>query len=104
MNTQAITQTIIQPTLPPDHIPFAAWIGLDWGQDEHAFALADHSGQTQEGKLSHSAESLHAWLQQLAERFAGQPIALAIEASRGPVVSALLAYPWLTVYPINPVT
>jgi transposase len=99
MNTPAIAQT-----LPPDQTPFAAWIGLDWGHDEHAFALADHSGQIQEGKLSHSAETLHAWLQQLAERFAGRPVALAIEASRGPVVSALLAYPWLTVYPINPLT
>lgn len=31
-------------------------------------------------------------------------MALAIEASRGAVIHALLEYPWLRVYPINPVT
>jgi len=88
----------------PAPASFDAWIGLDWGHDSHAFALADRSGQTQEGTLTHSAEALHGWLRQLAERFAGRPVAVAIEASRGPVVAALLAYPWLTVYSINPVT
>ncbi len=95
--------TITKPT-PPEPAGFAAWIGLDWGQDTHAFALAERSGRTEEGTLTHSAEALHGWLEQLARRFAGRPVALAIEASRGPVVAALLAYPWLTVYPINPVT
>ncbi len=95
--------TITQP-LPSDHPGFVAWIGLDWGQDTHAFALAEPSGQIQEGTFTHSAEALHDWLQQLATRLGGRPVALAIEASRGPVVAALLAYPWLTVYPINPLT
>jgi transposase len=99
MNSDTITKTALS-----DHASFAAWIGLDWGTETHAFALADRSGQIQEGTLTHSAEALHDWLQQLARRFAGRPVALAIEASRGPVVAALLAYPWLTVYPINPVT
>src|SRR5260370_4091572 len=99
MNTDSITNLA-----PSDSPGFVAWIGLDWGQDEHAFVLADRSGQIQEGKLTHSAETLHDWLKQLAGRFASQPVALAIEASRGPVVAALLAYPWLRVYPINPLT
>jgi Transposase/Transposase IS116/IS110/IS902 family len=99
MNANSITQSP-----GPDHPSFVAWIGLDWGQDSHAFALDDHSGQIQEGPLTHSAEALHGWLQQLSERFGGRPVALAIEASRGPVVAALLHYPWLTIYPINPLT
>lgn len=91
-------------TPAPNPSGFVAWIGLDWGQDTHAFALDDRSGQAQEGTLTHTAETLHGWLAQLAQRFAGQPVALAIEASRGPVIAALLHYPWLTVYPINPLT
>jgi transposase len=83
---------------------FTAWIGLDWGHDTHAFALQDHTGFREEGTLKHSAESLHDWLRQLAQRYGGRPVALALEASRGAVVLALLQYPWLTVYPINPVT
>src|SRR5512147_1098839 len=78
-----------------------AWIGLDWGHKTHAFALQERSGQRQEGTLTQSAESLHHWLQDLAERFGGHPVALAIEASRGAVIHALVQYPWLTIYPIN---
>lgn len=54
--------------------------------------------------MIHSAENLHAWLRSLAQRYGGRPVALAIEASRGAVIHALLQYPWLQIYPINPVT
>lgn len=82
----------------------AAWIGLDWGDKEHAFAIQDAAGKSQTGTLPHSAENLHAWLKTLGERYGARPIALAIEASRGAVIHALLEYPWLMIYPINPIT
>ena len=81
-----------------------AWIGLDWGHQTHAFVLQEGSHPPTEGTLTHSAETLHTWLHDLAQRFGGRPVALAIEASRGAVIQALLQYPWLTIYPINPVT
>jgi transposase len=81
-----------------------AWVGLDWGDKEHAFALQDATGKSEVGTLSHSAENLHHWLQSLGERYGTGPVALAIEASRGPVIQALLEYPWLVIYPINPIT
>lgn len=93
---------------PKDNTPLqtspAAWIGLDWGDKEHAFAIQDTAGKAEEGTLPHSAESLHNWLQSLRERYGARPVALAIEASRGAVIHALLEYPWLTIYPINPIT
>jgi transposase len=89
---------------PKDNTPLqtspAAWIGLDWGDKEHAFAIQDTTGKSEEGTLPHSAENLHKWLQGLGAR----PVALAIEASRGAVIHALLEYPWLRIYPINPIT
>jgi transposase len=81
-----------------------AWIGLDWGDKEHAFLLRDGSGHEERDKLQHSAENLHGWLRQIGERYGGRPVALAIEASRGAVIHALLQYAWLIIYPINPVT
>ena len=89
-------------TEPPP--PPAAWIGLDWGDKEHAFALHDSSGKSEAGTLTHSAENLHQWLKDLGERYGGRSVALAIEASRGALIHALLEYPWLTLYPINPIT
>jgi hypothetical protein len=77
---------------------------LDWGNQQHAFALQDRGGYSEKGLLDHSPENLHQWLQQIQRRYGARPVALAIEASRGAVIHALLNYPWLTIYPINPIT
>jgi len=83
---------------------FAALVGLDWGWDSHAIALAPADGPTQTSTLKHSAESLHQWLDQLEKAYEGRAVAVAVEASKGAVVAALLERPWITVYPIHPAT
>jgi hypothetical protein len=82
----------------------AAWIGLDWGHRTHAFALQEAAGRTEEGSVEHTPEALHAWLGQLATRYGGRPVHLAIEGKGGTALPALLEYPWLQIYPVNPVT
>jgi transposase len=54
--------------------------------------------------LAHSAERVHAWLEELHTRFAGQRVAVAVEASKGAIVAALLEYSWIAIYPIHPAT
>jgi transposase len=54
--------------------------------------------------LPHSAEGVHAWLDALKTRFAGQRVAVAVEASKGAIVSLLLEYEWLAIYPVHPAT
>jgi transposase len=88
---------------PSTELP-QAWIGLDWGDRQHSFALQARGGLSQAGTLDHSAENLHRWLKELEQRFGGRPVRLGLETSRGAVVAALLQYPWLQIYPINPVT
>lgn len=83
--------------------PYAAIIGLDWGNDEHAVCLLDTASGAVESKvLTQSAEALASWLTQLEARFSGHPVALCLEQSRGAVVNALLGCPWLVLYPLNP--
>jgi transposase len=84
--------------------PPAACLGLDWGDQQHHFALQTHGGAIETSTLDHSAENLHRWLKELEQRFGGQPVRLGIETSRGAVIAALLHYPWLEIYPINPLT
>jgi transposase len=85
--------------------PFAALIGLDWGDGQHALAILDcSSGKIQSSTLEHSAENVHAWLKALAERFGSKPVALALETSKGPLIHMFLEVPWLTVFPIHPAT
>src|SRR5947208_11948927 len=102
MNGDDTTNTNHKPD--PSAEPPQAWIGLDWGDQKHSFALQERSGQVQTGTLEHSAENLHRWLKELEQRFGGRPVRLGIETSRNAVVAALLHYPWLEIYPINPVT
>ena len=98
-----MTMTQLTNTTPPTDPP-ALWVGLDWGDRQHHFAWQDDAGHSEEGKLEHTAETLHAWLKSLEQRAGGRPVRLALETSHGAVVAALLEYPWLEIYPINPIT
>jgi transposase len=83
----------------------AAWLGLDWGDKEHAFCLfVPGAAKPESSKLPHSAETLHAWFQELQTRFGGRPVVLAVESNRGALLHVLAQYPWLEIFPINPVT
>jgi transposase len=92
------------PSLPPGE--YAALIGLDWGGQSHAIALSPRGvhAPPEETVLASDAQALHGWLDQLGERFGHQPVAIAIEASKGAVVAALLEHPWLVIYPVHPAT
>lgn len=92
---------------PPEPVPpgeFAALIGLDWGDSKHALAILPRGGKLEEVTLPHSAERLHGWLEELGRRFAGQRVAVAVEATKGAIVAALLEHAWLVIYPIHPAT
>jgi transposase len=82
---------------------FAATIGLDWADTHHDLWLQPADGSKPEHViLDQQPEALHPWIAQLRARFNNQPIAFAIETSRGPIISALLGYDFITVFPINP--
>lgn len=97
MNTESTVNPLVS---------FVACVGLDWGDQQHAFALNPQSpgAPVETGDLVNSPEVLHTWLQGLAHRFQSQPVALAVETSRGPLIHIFAAYPWLTVFPIHPAT
>lgn len=98
MNTTAENNASASPAI-------VAWMGLDWGDKEHAFSLAtEGSSQVESGKILQTAETLHGWLKELETRFQGRPVALAIEAGGHPLLYVLAQYPWLELYPINPIT
>ena len=84
-------------------MPPQIWIGLDWGDQKHSFALQEHSGHYQEGTTRPFGRSLHQWLQDLGQRY-GSRVALGIETSGGAVIHALVQYPGCKSTPINPVT
>ena len=82
---------------------FAATIGLDWADQKHDLWLRPTDGSKAEHlQLEQTPEALHEWVAKICERFGERKIAIALETSRGPVISALLAYQFIVLYPVNP--
>jgi transposase len=84
---------------------FAAFIGLDWGDRKHYWKLAvAGSDQVAAGEVLNTPEALQAWVAELQCRFAGQPLAVALEQRRGAVVYQLGKFPLLVLYAVHPTT
>jgi len=83
--------------------PFAATVGWDWADKKHDLWLHPADGSPSEHlQLAQSPEALHSWVAKLRERFPGQSVAICLETSRGPAISALMAYDFVVLFPVNP--
>jgi len=82
---------------------FAAFVAIDWADTEHVWCIQPGPGQRREtGRIHHSPESVEEWITSLVVRFDNQPIAVALEQSRGALVFMLSKYAQLHLYPIHP--
>jgi len=82
---------------------FAAFVAIDWADQKHAWSLqAPDSDQRESDEMKHTPEAVGAWVSMLSARFAGQPIAVALEQSHGALVFMLSQYANLHLYPIHP--
>jgi transposase len=82
---------------------FAATIGLDWADQKHDLWIRPRQGsQAEHLRLDQNPEALHEWVAKMRKRFSNRKIAIAVETSRGPVVSALMAYDFIVLFPVNP--
>jgi transposase len=82
---------------------YAAFVGLDWGDEKHALSLcAAGSNAVERASLEQTPEALAQWANALRTRFPEGKIALALEQSRGALLNGLLQYEHLVAYPVNP--
>ena len=78
-------------------------VGLDWADQEHAYALRmSGSSEIETGDVKQTPEALQSWLNELRERSGGGWVAIAVEQSRGALLYALMDYDFVLIYPINP--
>ena len=83
---------------------YTAYVGIDWAAAKHDICVQAAAGGAREFTcISSQPEGIEAWAQDLYQRFGG-PIAVALELSKGPIVSALQKYDFMVLYPINPST
>jgi transposase len=84
---------------------FAAFIGIDWADRKHDVCLQVSGANAVEASVvEHRPKAIEEWAHRLRERFGGQRIAVCLELSHGPIVSALLEHDIFVIYPVNPST
>ena len=84
-------------------LEIAAFIGLDWADQQHVIRLRMAGSASVEAQLlDQKPETLQTWIGQLRQRFGGRPVAIALEQSRGSLLYALMNVDFLRLYPVNP--
>lgn len=103
MNKQNIMNTTSTPPTPASE--YAALVGLDWGDEEHALSLcAAASTDIERRTLQQTPEALADWANGLRSRFPNGKIAVAVEQARGALLAGLTQYEHIVPFPINPKT
>ena len=88
---------------PIEEQTIGVWVGLDWADQEHAYALRmSGSSEIETGDVKQTPEALQSWINGLRERSGGGWVAIAVEQSRGALLYALMDYDFVLIYPINP--
>ncbi len=96
-------KTVEEPTsAAAPALEFAARIGLDWADQKHFWTMLDEGGKKTRGQLENSPEAIENWAAELAQRWGGRPVALALEQSRGAVITVLSKYAHLVLFPVHP--
>jgi hypothetical protein len=99
-----IGMTEVPPLASDSHpVEWAAFVSIDWADRTHVWALQEvGSSQIEQGELEHTPEAIDLWASQLAGRFPGRRVAVALEQSKGGLIYALAKYAHLVLYPVHP--
>jgi len=98
MNDQ--NNTTAAPPAPSD---YAAFVGLDWGDEKHALSLcAAGSTVVERTLLEQTPEALAQWANTLRALFPNGKIAVALEQARGALLAGLGQYEHIVPFPVNP--
>jgi transposase len=81
---------------------WVALVGVDWGDQKHAYMIEDRDGARTAGMTGSSAEEVHDWMRRVRERYPTGTIVVALEQGCASLIYALTQYEYLAIVPINP--
>ena len=85
-------------------VVYSVYVGIDWANSKHDVCVQQANSDAREfDVIQHRAEDIDTWVKDLHRRYGGD-IAVAVELSKGPIVSALQKYDFVVIFPINPST
>ncbi|WP_157964591.1 IS110 family transposase, partial [Algibacillus agarilyticus] len=84
---------------------FAALIAIDWADRKHDVCeLEQKSDKPIFTVISSKPEAINAWANTLKQKYNGQPVAVACELKKGPLIYALSKFQHIVLFTINPST
>ncbi|MFT5103881.1 MAG: transposase [Candidatus Latescibacterota bacterium] len=82
---------------------FSLLVGIDWADQKHDICeRCPDDGKLKLSVISSKPEAIEDWAISLRKRFPGKPVAVCCELTKGPLVYALLKYPHIVIFPVNP--
>ena len=85
-----------------NEVEFTAFVGIDWADNKHDICFQEANSEKREFcVIPHDVALINEWANSLYKRF-GAPIAVGIELSKGPIISALQKHDFLVIHPIPP--
>ncbi len=83
-------------------VDYSVYVGIDWADSKHDVCIqSKFSDEREFAVIRHRTEAIDAWVKSLYQRYGGC-IAVAVELTKGPIVSALQKYDFIDIYPVNP--
>ncbi len=77
-------------------------IGIDWADKEHFYSAIEPSGKSNSGSFKQTQADIAQWVNDWNQKYPNVRLLIALETSRGALINALMEYPEVTIYPINP--
>lgn len=77
-------------------------IGIDWADNEHAYCARLPDGTTRTGSFKQKQQAIELWIAELSRAAPDATLDICIETSTGPLINALIAYPQVRIFPLNP--
>lgn len=85
-------------------VAYSVYVGIDWADTKHDVCIQPATSDKRVfDVIRHCPEVIDAWVQDLHQQY-GDHIAVALELSKGPIVSALQKYDFIDIFPVNPGT
>ncbi|MEE8057479.1 MAG: hypothetical protein V3T17_06555 [Pseudomonadales bacterium] len=82
---------------------YVAIAGIDWADKKHDICLLDRTmTKPSYFVIQHKPEAIDSWVQDFQHRYPGERIAICIELSKDPIISALLNYDFIDIYEGQP--
>jgi transposase len=77
-------------------------IGIDWADKKHDYHLIGPDGTSHSGSFLHTPVATAEIIQKWRELAGNATLCVSIEATKGPIINALMEVDKLEIYPINP--